>query len=127
MLLVPGRRKQSANCLCSARQADAVYALAQAAAMASVLLWGIEHAIGEDFIIRGPIDSGLLIRKHLLLLLLKRRDRVRICLLLLRLLRYILKRHPIEIHGQRIAAAGIEDCRRRRRMVGMVTVMNTIL
>lgn len=128
MLLVTRRRKQSANGRSNTGQADAVNALAEAvnalaeaAAMASVLLWSIEHAIGEDVIVRVPVNGGLLICKHLLLVLLECRDRVGICLRLLRILGDILKRHLVEIHGQRIAAAGIEDCRRRRGMVSMVT------
>lgn len=126
MLLVTRRCKQSANGRSSTGQTDAVNALAEAATVASVLLWSIEHAVGEDVIVRIHVDGGLLVCEHLLLLLLECRYGVRICLLL-RILGHILKRHLIEIHGQGIAAAGIEDCRRRRGVVSMVTKMDTVL
>lgn len=97
--------------------------------MPSVLLLSIEHTIGENFVIRVSVYCGLLVRKYLLLLLLERWNRVWISLvmLLLRVLVRVLKSHLVEIHCQGVAAASIEDCRGRWRMVSMMTKMDTIL
>jgi len=65
--------------------------------------------------IPGAIQSGLLCGKELLLLLLECNNRVWIMLLLrvlldLLLLMLSLLRDLIQVHGERIVAAGVQDC-----------------
>lgn len=68
------RSKQSTNSGSSSGQAETIDALAETAAVTSLLLWSIKHTVDEHVVTGVSVDSSLLIRKDLLLLLLERCD-----------------------------------------------------